>query len=131
LERSLLRHALATPSIYRICGYGPSGPAPTFAGADLKPVFWNQLMEETMDIEMKAIEVTGTVDEQGQLHLDEPLTILGPRRIRAILLFPEGADIDEREWLQAAVSNPAFHFLKDRAEDIYTLTDGKPFHDEG
>jgi hypothetical protein len=88
-------------------------------------------MEETMDIKMKAIEVTGTVDEQGQLHLDEPLTILGPRRIRAILLFPEEADIDEREWLQAAVSNPAFHFLKDPAEDIYTLTDGKPFHDEG
>jgi hypothetical protein len=29
------------------------------------------------------------------------------------------------------VSNPAFHFLKDPAEDIYTLTDGKPFHDEG
>jgi hypothetical protein len=88
-------------------------------------------MEETMDIEMKAIEVTGTVDEQGQLHLDEPLTILGPRRIRAILLFPEEADIDEHEWLQTAASNPAFHFLKDPAEDIYTLSDGKPFYDEG
>ena len=46
---------------------------------------------------MRAIEVTGTVDEQGQLHLDEPLTILGPRRIRAILLFPEEADMDEHE----------------------------------
>ena len=84
-----------------------------------------------MDITMKAIEVTGTVDEQGQLHLDEPLTILGPRRIRAILLFPEETDIDEREWLQAAVSSPAFDFLKDPAENIYTLTDGKPFYDEG
>ena len=84
-----------------------------------------------MDIPMKAIEVTGTVDEQGQLHLDEPLSILGPLRIRVILLFPEEADIDEREWLQAAVNNPAFDFLKDPAEDIYTLTDGKPFYDEG
>jgi len=84
-----------------------------------------------MDIPMKAIEVTGTVDKQGQLHLDEPLSILGPRRIRVILLFPEEADIDEREWLQAAVNNPAFDFLKDPAEDIYTLTDGKPFYDEG
>ena len=84
-----------------------------------------------MDIAMKAIEVTGTVDEQGQLHLDEPLTILGSRRIRVILMFPEETDIDEREWLQAAVSNPAFHFLKDHAEDIYTLTDGKTFYDEG
>jgi hypothetical protein len=31
---SLLRYALATASIYGICGYGPSGPAPTSAGAD-------------------------------------------------------------------------------------------------
>jgi hypothetical protein len=84
-----------------------------------------------MEIAMKAIEATGTVDEQGRLHLDEPLTILGPRRIRVILLFPEEADIDEHEWLQAAVSNPAFDFLKDPVEDIYTLTDGKPFYDEG
>jgi len=84
-----------------------------------------------MDIAMKAIEVTGTIDEQGQLHLDEPLTIPGPHRVRVILLFPEEADIDELEWLQAAVSNPAFDFLKDPVEDIYTLTDGKPFHDEG
>jgi len=80
---------------------------------------------------MKAIEVTGTIDEQGQLHLDEPLTIPGSHHVRVILLFPEEADIDEREWLQAAVSNPAFHFLKDTAEDIYTLSDGKPFYDEG
>lgn len=84
-----------------------------------------------MDIAMKAIEVTGTVDEQGQLHLDEPLTIPGPRRLRAILLFPEEVDIDEREWLQAAASSPAFDFLKDSVEDIYTLSDGKPFYDEG
>lgn len=39
--------------------------------------------------------------------------------------------IDEREWLHAAASNPAFDFLKDPEEDIYTLADGKPFHDQG
>ena len=33
-KRSLLRCALATASIYGICSCGPSGPAPTFAGAD-------------------------------------------------------------------------------------------------
>ena len=33
-KRSLLRYALATASIYGICGYGPSGPAPKFAGAN-------------------------------------------------------------------------------------------------
>lgn len=82
-----------------------------------------------MEVAMKAIETTGTVDDQRQLHLDKPLPIVGPSRVRVIILFPED-DIDEREWLLAAASNPAFDFLKDPAEDIYTLTDGKPFHDD-
>lgn len=42
----------------------------------------------------------------------------------------EDGEIDEREWLRSAASNPAFDFLKDPEEDIYTLADGKPFHDE-
>ena len=84
-----------------------------------------------MEVAMKAIETTGTIDEQRQLHLDELLPIVGPSRVRVILLFPEQADIDEREWLRAAATNPAFDFLKNPTEDIYTLTDGKPFYDEG
>ena len=84
-----------------------------------------------MEIQMKAIEVEGTVDENGQLHLDEPLTVLGPGRVRVILLSPHEEDVQEREWLSAAARNPAFDFLKDAEEDIYTITDGKPFRDEG
>lgn len=83
-----------------------------------------------METTMRAIEVTGTIDEQGQLYLDQPLTMAGPGRVRVILLFPEKDDIEEREWLRAAACNPAFDFLKDTGEDIYTLADGKPFHDE-
>ena len=83
-----------------------------------------------MEPAMKAIEVTGTVDERGQLRLDEALPATGPGRVRVIVLFPEEADIDESEWLRSAASNPAFDFLKDSAEDIYTSTDGKPFHDK-
>lgn len=40
-------------------------------------------------------------------------------------------DMDEKEWLRAAGQNPAFDFLKDPAEDRYTLRDGKPFRDQG
>jgi hypothetical protein len=80
---------------------------------------------------MKAIEVTGTVDEHGQLHLDGSLTAIGPRRVRVILLLPEFEDVEAGEWLRAAAGNPAFDFLKNAEEDIYTLADGKPFHDEG
>ncbi|MCI0561021.1 MAG: hypothetical protein MN733_21250 [Nitrososphaera sp.] len=80
---------------------------------------------------MKAIEIAGTVDEQGELHLDEPLSNIGPGRVRVILLVPDEEEMDEREWLRAAASSPAFDFLRDSEEDIYTLADGKPFHDEG
>jgi len=79
----------------------------------------------------KAIEMTATVDKDHQLHLDGPLPIAGPSRVRVIILVPENGDIDEAEWLRAAATNPAFDFLKDPEEDIYSLTDGEPFRDEG
>jgi hypothetical protein len=84
-----------------------------------------------MEITMKAIETTGTVDEQRRLLLDEPLPIAGPSRVRVIILVTEETDIDEKEWLRAASTNPAFDFLKEPEEDVYTLSDGKPFHDQG
>ena len=75
------------------------------------------------------VELIGTIDEKGQLHLDEPISAVGQGRVRVILL-PEEAEIGENEWLKAAASNPAFDFLKDPAEDIYTLDDGQPFNDQ-
>lgn len=80
---------------------------------------------------VKAIEVTGTIDARHRLVLDEPLPIEGPARVRVVILVSENAEISEQEWLKAADSNPAFDFLKDSAEDIYTPTDGRPFHDKG
>lgn len=82
-----------------------------------------------MDVAIKAIETTGTIDVQHRLLLDEPLHVLGPTRVRVIILFPEDVDIDEKEWLYAAASNQAFDFLKEPEEDIYTSEDGRPFHD--
>ena len=79
----------------------------------------------------KALEVTGTIDEQRQLHLDAPLPLIGPSRVRIIILIPEETDINEADWLRSAAANPAFEFLKEPEEDIYTLADGKPFHDQG
>jgi hypothetical protein len=79
----------------------------------------------------KAFEVAGTIDAQRRLQLDEPLPIAGPSRVRVIILLPEEIDMDEKEWLRAAATNPAFDFLQEPEEDIYTLADGKPFHDQG
>ena len=82
-----------------------------------------------MENPLQAVELIGTIDEKGQLHLDTPISAVGQGRVRVILI-PEEAEIGENEWLKAAASNPAFDFLKDPDEDIYTLDDGKPFNDQ-
>lgn len=85
-----------------------------------------------MDIPMHAIETTGMIDEKSQLRLDTPLPIVGPSRVRVIVLFTEEhKEISESEWLYAASTNPALSFLKEPEEDIYTLSDGRPFDDKG
>ena len=82
-----------------------------------------------MDIVEKAIETTATINANRQLVLDEPLPVIGPTKVRVIILLPEEIDIDEKEWLQTASASPAFDFLREPEEDIYTLSDGKPFYD--
>ena len=84
-----------------------------------------------METAIKAIETIGTIDDRRQLVLDKPLPVIGPIQVRIIVLLPEKADIDEMAWLQAAAANPAFDFLKEPEEDIYTVADGRPFHDQG
>ena len=83
-----------------------------------------------MDTTLTAIETTATVDENRQIHLDAPLPIVGPLRVKVIVLYPIAEDIDEAAWLYAASRNPAFAALHDVGEDIYTLQDGKPFDAE-
>lgn len=56
---------------------------------------------------MKAIEVSGHIDERSALD------VVGPSRVKVITLVPEDAEAGETEWLQAAASNPAFEFLHD------------------
>jgi len=79
----------------------------------------------------KVIETGATVDERGHLELDEPIAPGGPRRVRVIVLLPddEPADIPESQWLAAAARNPAFDFLNDPREDVYSAGDGRPFRD--
>ena len=84
-----------------------------------------------IDLVMNAIEATGVVDAQHQLRLDKPLPIAGQSRVKVIVLVPEEADISETVWTETVATSPAFDFLKDAAEDIYTAADGRPFHDQG
>ena len=79
---------------------------------------------------MTAVELTGTIDEQQHLLLDTPLPFIGPARVKVIVLYPLDEEPDEAEWLYAAARNPAFAFLHEPQEDIYTLDDGQPFNDD-
>ncbi|MBA2451418.1 MAG: hypothetical protein H0V51_25665 [Chloroflexi bacterium] len=47
-----------------------------------------------MNASSKAFEMTGTIDAEQQLHLDERLPIAGPSRVRVIILVPEQTDLD-------------------------------------
>lgn len=83
-----------------------------------------------METTLTALEVTGVIDENHQLKLDQPLPVAGPISVRIIVLYPTPEDTDEAQWLRAAAANPAFEFLNDPKEDIYTLADGQPVQDD-
>ena len=78
---------------------------------------------------MKAIETTGRIDKRGLLLLDNPLQTR-EKKVKVIILMQEENELDdEKLWLTFISNNPAFDFLKDKEEDIYSLKDGKPFND--
>ena len=83
-----------------------------------------------MDTTLTAIELRGTVNERHQLQLDEIIPISGPKRVRVIVLYSSDDGCEEDEWIQAATQNPAFDYLHDPEEDIYSIHDGKPIDDK-
>ncbi|BAU10190.1 hypothetical protein LEP3755_06700 [Leptolyngbya sp. NIES-3755] len=46
---------------------------------------------------MRAVEVTGMVDEQGNLSLNEPLPTAAPGEVRIIILYPDQAETPEQD----------------------------------
>lgn len=92
---------------------------------------YGQLSEVEEGPYMKAIEVRGIISKDRRLRVDTPLPVAGPSRVRVIVLIPEESDdIAEADWLKAASNNPAFDFLKEDTEEIYSPTDGRPLRDE-
>jgi len=70
------------------------------------------------------------VIEQQGIQIAALITYADLQRLEAIeAILLKKAEQEEYQWLKAAVINPAFDFLKHPEEDIYTLADGKPFHD--
>ena len=80
---------------------------------------------------MRAIEINAKTDNHGHLKLNYPLQ-KNDQKVRVIILIDDNADVDEDEklWLNVASSSPAFDFLKDPEENIYSIKDGEPFNDK-
>lgn len=78
---------------------------------------------------MKAIEINSKTDKSGHLRINYKLD-KSEKKVRVlILLEDEQTELDdEKIWLDTISSNPAFNFLKDSAEDIYSQNDGEPFN---
>jgi hypothetical protein len=52
---------------------------------------------------MKAIKIMATIDEHGQLTLDQPLITDKNSRVEVIVLIPEAAEIDEDDKSKEAI----------------------------
>ncbi len=72
---------------------------------------------------MKAIELTGDIDDHHRLHADVPKE-LPAGQVRLIVLLPE-EDESGSVWAQGIAHEWAAE-LKDSRQDIYTLDDGRP-----
>jgi PHD/YefM family antitoxin component YafN of YafNO toxin-antitoxin module len=66
---------------------------------------------------MKAIEVTGIVDDKGNVCLDQPVEITAQSRIRAIILYSEEfANIEEPELYDTPIEEIKAGLLRSLAE---------------
>jgi hypothetical protein len=79
---------------------------------------------------MKAIEINSKTDKSGHLRIDYKLD-KSEKKVRVLILLEEeqSESDDEKIWLDSISGNPAFDFLNDPTEDIYSLNDGEPFND--
>lgn len=79
---------------------------------------------------MKAIEINSKTDKTGHLKINYKLN-KSDSKVRVLILLDDDFSEKEEEtiWLSSISNNPAFDFLKDSAEDIYSLKDGEPFND--
>ena len=77
---------------------------------------------------VQALEMKAQIDGKGQIVIEKPLLADLNKRVKIIILFEQEEDeLDDAKWLHSLSLNPSFDFLKDEAEDIYTVEDGQPF----
>jgi hypothetical protein len=55
------------------------------------------------EVKMKALKVMATINEQGQLTLDNPIKAFKNGRVEVIVLIPEESEIDEEDRSKTAI----------------------------
>ena len=75
---------------------------------------------------MQAIEISGKIDENGDLKTFDRFQFRN-KEVKIIVLFEDDGLESNSNWLKAAAENPSFQFLADPKEDIYSALHGKPF----
>jgi len=76
---------------------------------------------------MKAIEIHSKTDKMGHLKIDYKLN-RSEKDVRIIILLDEeNSQVEEDKlWMESISKNPAFDFLNEPEEDIYSKNDGEP-----
>lgn len=78
---------------------------------------------------MQAVEAFGHIDSKGSLQINTPLP-LKEGDVKVIIMYAENEEMTEEQlWIKSLSANPAFDFLKNQEEDIYSPNEGKPLHD--
>lgn len=79
---------------------------------------------------MKTIEIQSKTDTHGNLRIDYQLD-KPEKNVRVLIMFGDETNESDEEnlWLESISNNPAFDFLAEESEGIYSVSDGEPLSD--
>ena len=61
-----------------------------------------------MSASLRALETTGTIDEQHRLVLDDAIPVAAQKKVRVLILLPEESDIDGKRVVESRFREPGF-----------------------
>ena len=77
----------------------------------------------------QAVEAYVHIDGNGLLRIKTQVP-LKEGDVKVIIMYGQDEEMAEEQlWLKSISNNPAFTFLNEPEEDIYSLKDGKPLDD--
>jgi hypothetical protein len=74
-----------------------------------------------MDQAVRTMETTGRLVDAH--HIETAVDLPVGQAVRVVV---DDAELGEDTWRRLAAQSPAYAFLNDPAEDLYTLEDGQP-----